>query len=186
MRDTLDSFVYCIPLELKKVIHSELSDLYFYNRPDTIYIRIENSHGILRDCFQQSVLQLAQVLEPGLEGKQIFAQFETKLEQSLVLRESLVQLMEIVHRFQRTRDEDTASMLKRNVAEFYERSLKNLMYRDWGGFELFFGEILKCESVPGLLQIAHRFETYLVTLLREVSKRAVLQEVLSEGGGPLH
>jgi len=186
LKDTLDSFVYCIPLELKKVIHSELSDLHFYNRADTIYIRIENSHGILRDCFQQSVLQLAQVLEPGLEGKQIFAQFETKLEQSLALRESLVRLMETVHLFQRTRGEDSASMLKRSVAEFYERSLKNLMYRDWGGFELFFGEILKCESIPGLMQIAHRFETYLVTLLREVSKRAVLQEVLSDGRHNMH
>ncbi|HEX9723672.1 MAG TPA: hypothetical protein VGC53_05255, partial [Vicinamibacteria bacterium] len=159
---------------------------HFYNRADTIYIRIENSHGILRDCFQQSVLQLAQVLEPGLEGKQIFAQFETKLEQSLALRESLVRLMETVHLFQRTRGEDSASMLKRSVAEFYERSLKNLMYRDWGGFELFFGEILKCESIPGLMQIAHRFETYLVTLLREVSKRAVLQEVLSDGRHNMH
>ena len=181
LKDTLDSFVYCIPLELKKVIHSELSDLYFYNRPDAVYMRIENSHGILRDCFQQSVVQLAQVLEPENEGKEIFAQFETKLEQSLALRESLVHLLDTVTLFQRTRDEDSAEELKRCVAEFYERSLKNLMYRDWGGFELFFGEILKCESIPGLTQISHRFETYLVTLLREVSKRAVLQEVLSEG-----
>ena len=179
LKDTLDSFVYCVPLELKKVIHSELSDLYFYNRADTIYTRIENSHGILRDCFQQSVVQLAQVLEPGLEGKQIFSHFETKLEQSLALRESLVKLLDTVHLFQRTPNEISAENLKRNVAEFYERSLKNLMYRDWGGFGVFFGEILKCESIPGLTQIAHRFDTYLVTLLREVSKRAVLQGVLS-------
>ena len=112
---------------------------------------------------------------------EIFAQFETKLEQSIALRESLVSLLDTVHLFQQTRDDDSAEELKRCVTEFYERSLKDLMYRDWGGFELFFGEILKCESIPGLTQIAHRFETYLVTLLREVSKRAVLQEVLSEG-----
>jgi len=180
LKDTLDSFVYCIPLELKKVIHSELSDLYFYNRADTIYVRIENSHGILRDCFQQSVVQLAQVLEPGVQGKEIFSQFATKLEQSLDLKASLVRLLDTVHAFQRAGSHESADELKRSVAEFYERSLKYLMYRDWGGFELFFGEILKCESIPGLLQIAHRFETYLVTLLREVSKRAVLQEVPSD------
>ena len=180
VKDTLDSFVYCVPLELKKVIHSELSDLYFYNRADTVYMRIENSHGILRDCFQQSVVQLAQVVEPKVEGKEVFAQFENKLEQSLELRQSLVQLLETVHTFQRTPRQDTANELKRRAAEFYERSLKYLMYRDWGGFEVFFGELLKCESIPGLTQIAHRFETYLVTLLREVSKRAVLQEVSTE------
>jgi hypothetical protein len=49
------------------------------------------------------------------------------------------------------------------------------MYRDWSSFESFAMEILKCDSVPGLLQIAHRFDTYLKTLLREVNKRGVLQ-----------
>jgi hypothetical protein len=49
------------------------------------------------------------------------------------------------------------------------------MYRDWSGFELFYIEILKCVSLSGLQQIAHRFETFLVTLLREVQKRSILQ-----------
>ena len=74
-----------------------------------------------------------------------------------------------------------AGALKDDVSVFYERSLKYLMYRDWGAFELFFVEILRCESTPGLVQIAHRFATYLTTLLGEISKRAVLREVISEG-----
>ena len=45
------------------------------------------------------------------------------------------------------------------------------MYRDWTGFEIFFIEILKCGSLTALLQIAHRFETFLTTLFREVMKR---------------
>jgi hypothetical protein len=62
------------------------------------------------------------------------------------------------------------------------------MYRDWSSFESFAVEILKCDSIPGLLSIAHRFDTYLKTLLREVNKRGVLQgkvqeEETSEGGG---
>ncbi len=181
LKETLDSFVYCIPLELRKVIHSELSDLYFYNRADTVYMRIENSHGILRGCFQQSVIQLAQVFDPGLEGKRVFDHFATKLEQSLALRESLVNMLDMVHAFQRTREEKLAQDLKQVVADFYETSLKYLMYRDWAGFELFFVELLKCESIPGLVQIAHRFGAYLITLLQEVSKRDVLQTVPSEG-----
>jgi ABC-type Fe3+ transport system permease subunit len=48
------------------------------------------------------------------------------------------------------------------------------MYRDWSGFELFFIEILKSNSLPALLQIGHRFETFLMTLYREVQKRSVL------------
>jgi hypothetical protein len=50
------------------------------------------------------------------------------------------------------------------------------MYRDWSGFELFYIEILKCTSLPGLLQIAHRFDTFLMTLFREVQKRSILQD----------
>jgi len=55
--------------------------------------------------------------------------------------------------------------------------MKYLMYRDWSGFELFFIEILKCASLTALLQIAHRFETFLMTLYREVQKRSVLHDV---------
>jgi hypothetical protein len=65
--------------------------------------------------------------------------------------------------------------MKVQVSEFYDHHIKYLMYRDWSGFELFYIEVLKCGSLTALQQIAHRFETFLVTLLREVQKRALLQ-----------
>ena len=67
--------------------------------------------------------------------------------------------------------------MKEAISRFYDTSMKYLMYRDWSGFELFFIEILKCTSLPALQQIAHRFETFLMTLFREVQKRAILQGV---------
>jgi hypothetical protein len=65
--------------------------------------------------------------------------------------------------------------MKERISEFYDHHIKYLMYRDWSGFELFYIEILKCGSMSALGQIAHRFETFLVTLLREVQKRSILQ-----------
>jgi hypothetical protein len=65
--------------------------------------------------------------------------------------------------------------MKAQISEFYDHHIKYLMYRDWSGFELFYIEILKCGSLSGLIQIAHRFETYLMTLLREVQKRSILE-----------
>ncbi|HEY7819961.1 MAG TPA: hypothetical protein VIG29_17200, partial [Vicinamibacteria bacterium] len=62
--ETFESFVYCVPLELRKVINTELTELTSYKQADTVYMRLENSHGILRDCFQQAVLQLAQGFAP--------------------------------------------------------------------------------------------------------------------------
>jgi hypothetical protein len=80
-----------------------------------------------------------------------------------------------VRNFQRVRDTGAAVQMKEEISRFYDNNMKYLMYRDWSGFELFFIEILKCSSIPGLLQIGHRFETFLLTLYREVQKRSILQ-----------
>ncbi|MFQ5791835.1 MAG: hypothetical protein ACE5JI_15285, partial [Acidobacteriota bacterium] len=139
-------------------------------------MRIENSHGILRDCFQQSIIQLAQAFEPKIKVAQIFTQFATRLGQSLALREDLKRLVGSVRQFEKSRTDDAARRMKDQASHFYDHSLRYLMYRDWAGFETFCTEVLKCQSLTGLVQIAHRFETYLRTLLQEISKRSVLQE----------
>lgn len=181
--ETVDSFVYCIPLELRKVIGMELTDISSLRQPSTIYMRIENSHGILRDSFQQSIIQLAHVFEPDIDGGRIFTQFATRREQSIQLREDLVRLVRTAAAFEARRDEELARQLKESTARFYERSLRHLMYRDWAGFEAFYAEIIRCQSVPGLALIAHRFKTYLQTLLREVNKRGVLQTASTSAEG---
>jgi hypothetical protein len=171
-----DSFVYCVPLELKKVINTELLDISVSRQSDNVRARVENSHGILRDCFQQSVVQLAQAFG-DVDGRDIFPDFTAKLDQSVVLRDGLAHLILSVRDFQTGRDEPAALRMKDDISRFYDTSMKFLMYRDWSGFELFFIEILKCSSLTALYQIGHRFETFLMTLFREVQKRAILQDV---------
>lgn len=170
-----DSFVYSIPFELKKVINTELTDISVARQAENIRARVENSHGILKDCFQQSVVQLAQVFDGDVQGRDIFPDFTARLEQSLELRESLVLLIRAVRSFEKAKDTESAVRMKEEISRFYDEHMKFLMYRDWSGFELFFIEILKCTSIPALLQIGHRFATFLVTLYREVQKRSVLQ-----------
>ena len=171
-----DSFVYCIPLELKKVINTELLDISVSRQSENVRARVENSHGILKDCFQQSVVQLAQAFG-NVDGEDIFPDFTAKLAQSVRLRDGLARLVKSLREFQTRRDEASALRMKDDISQFYDTSMKYLMYRDWSGFELFFIEILKCPSLPALQQIGHRFETFLMTLLREVQKRAILQNV---------
>jgi hypothetical protein len=171
-----DSFVYCVPLELKKVINTELLDISVSRQSDNVRARVENSHGILKDCFQQSIVQLAQAFD-GVDGKDIFPDFTAKLDQSVALRDGLAHLILSVRDFQASRDESSALRMKEDISRFYDTSMKFLMYRDWSGFELFFIEILKCSSVTALSQIGHRFETFLMTLFREVQKRGILQDV---------
>jgi len=175
LQQLYDSFVYCIPLELKKVLNTELLDISVARQAESIRTRVENSHGILKDCFQQSVVQLAQVFDPSVDGSDIFPDFTAKLDQSVRLRDGLADLIKTLRDFERGRDEGAALTMKERISDFYDNSIKFLMYRDWSGFELFYIEILKCTSLPGLLQIAHRFDTFLMTLFREVQKRSILQ-----------
>jgi hypothetical protein len=170
-----DSFVYCLPLELKKVVNTELMDISVTRQTESLRTRVENSHGILKDAFQQSVVQLAQALDADIDGARIFPDFQARREQSVELRDGLVASIRALRDFQQSPDAVTAERMKGQVSDFYDNHIKYLMYRDWSGFELFYIEILKCGSLPALQQIAHRFETFLVTLLREVQKRALLQ-----------
>jgi hypothetical protein len=118
---------------------------------------------------------MAQALDPMVQGLHIFPDFTAKLEQSVLLRDNLARLIGAVRVFQSARDEAAAQGMKAQISAFYDHSMKDLMYRDWSGFELFFIEILKCSSLTALQQIGHRFETFLMTLYREVQKRAILQ-----------
>jgi hypothetical protein len=170
-----DSFVYCIPLELKKVVNTELTDISVTRQSENVRTRVENSHGILKDCFQQSIVQLAQALDSAIDGSRIFPDFSARRDQSVALRDGLVEVVRTLREFQERKDETSAAAMKGRISDFYDHHIKYLMYRDWSGFELFYIEILKCASIPGLQQIAHRFETFLVTLLREVQKRSLLQ-----------
>jgi hypothetical protein len=170
-----DSFVYCIPLELRKVVNNELTDISVTRQAESVRTRVENSHGILKDCFQQSIVQLAQAFDPNVDGARIFPDFTARREQSVRLRDGLADVVRAVRAFQSARDEVAAEKMKERISEFYDHHIKYLMYRDWSGFELFYIEILKCGSMSALGQIAHRFETFLVTLLREVQKRSMLQ-----------
>jgi hypothetical protein len=175
LHEIYDSFVYSLPFEMKKVISTELVDISVARQPDIVRARVENSHGILKDCFQQSLVQLAQAFDPIIQGRDIFGDFTAKFEQSVELREQLGRLVHFVREFQAHRDETTAADMKEAISRFYDTDMKYLMYRDWSGFELFFIEILKCPSLSALLQISHRFETFLSTLHREVQKRSILQ-----------
>jgi hypothetical protein len=172
-----DSFVYCIPLELRKVINTELIDISVARQAEGIRTRVENSHGILKDCFQQSIVQLAQAFDREVQGEDIFPDFMAKREQSVRLRDGLALLIKALREFEQAKDEASAVRMKQEISSFYDNNIKYLMYRDWSGFELFFIEILKCGSLSALLQISHRFETFLMTLFREVQKRSILQDI---------
>lgn len=174
--DTLDGTNYAIAMELRKVFAHELMGLTTLHQAPPIYVKIENAHGLLRDCFQQSTVALAQLFDPALDGAQLFESFHTRLEQSLALRHDLWMLLQLVRQAREARDLYPISRIVEQLAAFHEGSLRYLMYKDWESCERFIEEVSDARGAVELAPVLHRFDAYLETLREHVSMRAVLAQ----------
>ena len=175
--DALDGTNYAISIELRKVFARELVGLSALRQAPPIYIKVENAHGLLRDCFQQSAVALTQCFDPSVEGGQLFPIFRTKLEQSVALRRDLWGLVRFVRRLSRdgVGAGQAAAVLARLKA-FEEGSLRLLMYKDREPFERFVEEAETARDPAELSAVLHRLEPFLETLFGQVNMRAVLAD----------
>ncbi|MBA3240008.1 MAG: hypothetical protein H0T60_02125 [Acidobacteria bacterium] len=174
--DALDGTAYAIRMELRKVFEHELVGLCALAHPPQVFARTENAHGLLRDCFQQSVVAIAQNVEPGFDGSQLFSSYNTRLEQSLVLRRDLWRLLELVRQAGSERGPYPKALLLERLAAFSEKSLRFLMYKDWDSFERFVEDVESAPTDAQLETVLHRFEAFLETLFGQINIRAVLSE----------
>lgn len=174
--DTLDGTNYAIAMELRKVFSRELVGLSALRQSPPIYAKVENAHGLLRDCFQQSIVGLAQLFSPALDVARLFSTFQTKLDQSLMLREDLWTLLQLVRRAEKERDRQPISRLLERLNSFREGSLRYLMYKDWEACERFMEEVAAARGAVEVTPVLHRFSAYLETLLGQVNMRAVLAD----------
>lgn len=174
--ELLDGTGYAIGMELHKVFERELVGLAALRQPPVIFTKVESAHGLLRDCFQQSLAALARHFEPDLCEARLFHSYRTKLEQSLVLRGDLWALLQFVRRVEQERDRwPLATVLERLVA-FQAGSLRYLMYKDWESYERFVSEVAVARGGAELAPLLHRFATYLEALFTQISMRAVLAD----------
>lgn len=172
--DALDGMNYAIAMELRKVYARELVGLAALRQSPSIYARVENSHGLLRDCFQQSIVAVAQLIEPTIDVSRLFDNFQTRLEQSLILRRDLWELLQIVRLAERERDKHPISRLLDRLAAFRDGSLRYLMYKDWEACERFMEEVAAARGAVEVTPVLHRFGAYLETLFGQVNMRNVL------------
>lgn len=172
--DALDSTNYAIAMELRKVFASELEGLGAIRNASNIYSRIECAHGLLRNSFQQSVIGLAQVFNPTLDGSQFFVNYQTRLEQSLVLRNDLWTLLQLAKRAEKEREFFPVERLNEALTSFREGSLHYLMYKDGESCERFIEEVAAARGVVRLEQVSHRLAAYLEALFSQINMRAVL------------
>lgn len=174
--DALDGTAYAIGMELRKTFEHELVGLAALRQATHIFAKVENAHGLLRDSFQQSIVSLAQIFDPTLEGRRLFRAFQTKLEQSLALRADIWTLLQMVRRAETEREQRSAAPLIERLGAFREGSLRFLMYKDWESYERFVEEISAARGATELAPVLHRFNAYLETLFSQINMRAVLAD----------
>ncbi len=172
--DTLDGTGYAISMELRKVFAHELVGLSGLHQAPPVYAKVENAHGLLRDCFQQSTVAIAQIFDPTYDGAQLFNAFRTKSDQSLALRKDLWTLLQLVQQAEKERDRRPVAPLLERLIMFRDGSLRYLMYKDWESYERFVEEVAAAHGAVELGPVLHRFGAYLETLFGQINMRAVL------------
>ena len=170
----LERLVFSLEMEMKKVMELELVDVVLMKDPKLVYARMEDAAGILKDLFQQSVIGLAETFSSEVDGKALFPEYRTKLDQSLKLRDDLWALLQAVQAFSRGADKKALKAMTDNLDSFRRGSMKHLMFKDWSLFDRFQTGFSRERTPRAFLPAAHQFEVFLKTLIREVSKRSVL------------
>jgi len=144
-----DSLSFQLSMELKKIYRGEL--LGVTRSHDAMALRgaVENSHGILTNFFQQSIIHIVKVFDTQIEGRDIFPFYTSKLRQSLQLRSDIWVYKELMDRFEEQAEtnpeEDTKSIyikycriLKDYILYFKQESYNLLRYDDMIEFDKFF------------------------------------------------
>jgi len=179
--DVLDGMSFALRHEVRRVFEDDLQELSNEEPHEIAQAKITDAHRILTNCLQQSIITLAQVFDPRLDGRQLFDNSKARLKQSLLLCKDLWTMINVVRRAERGFDRDLINRVMQRVQAFRNGSMHYLMYRDWGNFERIveqLGGSLRGEVDSG--PVLHQFLCYLETLLGQVKLRAVLAEMMPD------
>ncbi len=182
------TIAYQFSMETRRVYQQELKNI--QRKRASVHFRgkIENSHGILKNLTEQSVVQLAQHHNPALRGEEVFASFMTRVEQSLRLREDI----HVLHAFAAmfcARSDNPKERLKcfeslRNYMLYFESfTFRILRHDDYEEFAVFFHDLsaMKKETMTGqgfpkALDKVKHFKIFLETTLRHLGNRTELTD----------
>ena len=170
----LDGAAYTASIELRKVYNYELAGLAEIRPTPAVYAKMETAFSLLNDSFQQTLVNFAQLIEPNVEPTKIFPNFQSKLKQSLILRQHLWDILQSVKKAEQNPENHPMNSLHEQLTDFLNTTLHFLFYKDMETVERFIEEVLITTDKKDLVPILHRFGAYLDTLFGQVNMRVVL------------
>ncbi len=172
--NSLDGASYSASLELKKVFQQELNGIVGILPAPSVYARIETAYSLLIDSFQQILIDLARSVDPKVSAFDFFPRFQIKLDQSLLLRNHLWQVLKTARAAEQNPETKAVDELKRELNDFLKITIRFLQYKDEETVERFGEEINAARDKKDLVPILHRFGAYLETLFGQINMRSVL------------
>ena len=172
--EVLDGTAYVIPMEVRKVFNYELVGVSSMRQTPWLYARAENACGLLKDCFQQAAVSLAQVFAPNLQASEVFPDLQIKTEESRRLRRELWLTVKAIQKAEKNSDSESLATLSEKLTDFRENTMPFLMFKDIETTERFIEEVIRTHHDSEIAQVLHRFSAYLETLFGQVNMRNVL------------
>ena len=175
LRGVLDGITYGINHDLRRIFERELIRGVTEQSTPVVYGKILHAHGLLTNCFQQSIITLLQVFNPSVDGAALFNDSELRLQQSLILCRELSGLMSVVRLAESEPGPDLLRQVVDKILDFRDGAMQYLMYKDWRGYENLALEVISSiENNLDAKALLHRFLCYLELLYGHVKMRAVL------------
>ncbi|MHB8880806.1 MAG: hypothetical protein ACYC69_04745 [Thermodesulfovibrionales bacterium] len=182
----LKSIAYQFSMENRRVYLQELRDVHRRRATPHFRGKIENSHGILKNLTEQSIVQLTGFFKPGIKGEELFASFVTKMQQSVRLREDITALHKILTLLEtRVRKPETRikafESIRGFMLYFESFTFRLLRHDDYEEFFQFFNEInsvkpdmLKEDGFKKIMEKVSYFKIYLEATMRHIDNRTEL------------
>jgi len=176
LRSAAELVAYALKTESRRVSSRELIYVSRETDPANIYARIENSHGLLLNCCQSSILSLVGAVDKNFDEKILFPQRAERIAGADRIRQELWNLRKwLMDMLENETTPDPNAIIARLTA-FKEKSLQSLMYRDWAGFESFMETLaISCSPVE-ILALMRKLVNFVEDLIQEVSKRGIYQK----------
>jgi len=181
--ETLDGICYGISHDIKRIFERELSGDIRNQTTPIVYGKIVHSHGLLTNCFQQSLITLLQLFNRSIDPLSVFNDFEERVRQSLILCNDLSALLRVVRTAEHQTTPESLAQVVQSALNFRDNSMHYLMYRDWRGYErLALALIAAIEANSDVKDLLHQFNCFLEVLYGHVKMRAVLKDMFPSGG----
>ena len=182
LRSTVDLSLRSLREVRQRVLERELAGGLTTDIPG-LCERVENASGLLANCFQTTVVGIAQALDRSIEVRAVFPFLEERQAVAQRLQQDLWNLLVSVRAVSEQRGEQGLDLLLEKINGFRATSMRDLMYRDWANFERFSDALVVVRDSAELQLQLGAFIAYLDGLVAAVSRRSVLRSTYVEGVG---